>query len=87
MAKPEITFRQGNCQASVFVNEVVRNGRGFEMKSVSFQRRYKDKDGEWKSTSKLDVNDIPKAILCLTKAFDYMTASDNTEKIQAERVS
>jgi hypothetical protein len=73
MGKPEKVFRCGGCEAAVFENQVVRqDGRRISMKRVSFQKRYLGADGEWKSTSSLDANDIPKAILALSKSYEYL---------------
>jgi hypothetical protein len=74
MPKPEKRFRCGAVEASIFENEVQQNGKQFKVKKVSFQKRYKASDG-WKSTNSLDVNDLPKAILALQKAFEYLTLS------------
>jgi hypothetical protein len=72
MAKPEKSFKCGGCEAAVFENEIAKGGTKIPIKKVSFQKRYKNVDGEWKSTGSLDVNEIPKAILVLTKAYDYV---------------
>ena len=37
---------------------------------ATVQRRYKDKDGNWKSSSSFSRNEIPLAIYCLQKAFE-----------------
>lgn len=34
-----------------------------------------DKNGEWQTSSYLDTNDLPKAALVLSKAYDYLTSS------------
>ncbi len=73
MTQPERTFRHGAVSASVFVNGITRAGRTFDVQKVSLQRTYKDKSGQWQNTSSLGLNDIPKAVLCLTKAYDYLT--------------
>ena len=75
MSQPEITFRHGACSASVFANEYVRGEETFTVRTVAFQRRYRDKDGQWQSTSSLGVNDIPKAVLVLQKTFEYLTSN------------
>jgi hypothetical protein len=49
-----------------------------KIKKTVFQKRYKGQDGQWQSTSSLDVNDIPKAILALTKAYDYLISGVDT---------
>ncbi len=70
---PENRFGRGGCCVSVFVNEVRMDGRLVPIKEAVFQKRYRDKGGEWQSTSSLDVNDVPKAILCLMEAYEWMT--------------
>ena len=75
MAQPEITFRHGPCSASIFVNEHERGEEKFTVRTVVFQRRYRDKNGNWKSTSSLRVNDIPKATLVLSKAYEFLTSN------------
>ena len=76
MAQPEVTFRHGSCSASVFATEHERpNGEKYTVRTVSFQRRYMDKDGCWQTTQHLRVNDLPKATLVLQKAYEYLTAN------------
>ena len=50
------------------------------MKKAVFQKRYKDSDGTWKNTGSLDVNDIPKAVLALQEAYEYLTAPRGGEQ-------
>ena len=75
MSQPEITFRHGPCSASVFENEYEKGEQKFTVRTVAFQRRYLDKDGNWQSTSNLKVNDIPKAILVLNKCYEFLTSN------------
>jgi hypothetical protein len=79
MAQPEITFRHGPCSASVFENEYERGDMKFAVRNVSFQRRYQDKDGNWQTTTSLKINDIPKAVLVLNKAYEFLTSSGHAE--------
>ena len=75
MAQPEITFRHGLCSASIYENEYTRGEEKFTVRTVSFQRSYLDKDGNWQTTNSLKVNDIPKAQLVLGKCYEFMTAN------------
>ena len=75
MPQPEITFRHGSCSASIFENEYRRGDETFTISTVSFQRSYLDRDGNWQTTNSLKVNDIPKAILVLNKAYEFLTSS------------
>ena len=80
MALPEITFRHGPCSASVFENEYTRGDETFTTRTVSFQRRYMDKDGNWQTTNSLKVNDIPKACLVLSKAYEFLTSNSQEDQ-------
>ena len=82
MAKPEKRFRCGGCEAAVFENQIMVNGIEKSVKKVSFQKRYRSSDEEWKTTHSLDINDIPKAVLALEKAYEYMLLGDAGESDQ-----
>jgi hypothetical protein len=71
---PEKVFRSGSCFASVYVNEIIKDGTVRQVRTVNFAKRSLYKEGNWKSTTSLSVNDLPKAVLVLQKAFDYLTA-------------
>ncbi len=75
---PEKKFSTGAIVASVWDNQG-KNKEGLDVtfKSISLQRRYMDKNGEWQSTNSLRVNDLPKASLILQKAFEYIVLKDN----------
>jgi hypothetical protein len=71
-------FKCGRCEAAVFENETERSGASVKMKRVTFQKRYRSTEGVWKTTYTLDVNEIPKAVLVLTKAYEYLVLADDT---------
>lgn len=73
--QPEITFRHGLCSASIFEQEFERGAEKITVRTVSFQRSYLDKDGNWQTTNSLKVNDIPKAVLVLNKAYEFLTSN------------
>ena len=75
MPQPEITFRHGLCSASIWEQDFDRDGEKLTVRTVSFQRSYLDKDGNWQRTNSLKVNDIPKAIICLQKSYEFMTSN------------
>ena len=70
--QPEKRFRAGGIAATVWMHQTVRNGQPAVYASVNFDKRYKDKDGNWKSTTNLNVADIPKAIMVLGKAYEHL---------------
>jgi len=73
MSKPETVFKVGAVRASIFRNTVERNGQSIPLPKVVIEVRYKDKTGQWNGTNSLSLNDLPKAILALQKAFEYLT--------------
>jgi len=40
------------------------------------QRNYKDKEGRWAKANSFRVNDIPKAIVALQKAYENLTVKE-----------
>jgi hypothetical protein len=77
--KPEKIFQHGALKAAIFANEHEKDGQSFTVRRISFQRLYRDKEGMLKTTTSLEVNDLPKAILVLQKAFDYLTVKHEPE--------
>ncbi|RME31919.1 hypothetical protein D6789_01170 [Candidatus Woesearchaeota archaeon] len=69
-------FRAGAVSATIWTNTSKEGG---EYNTVSFERGYKDKDGTWKTTSSLRLNDLPKAALVLTKAYEYLALGNEAE--------
>ena len=72
MPKPETVFKVGAVRAAVFRNTIEKNGQSIQLPKVVIEVRYKDKTGQWNGTNSLSINDLPKAILALQKAFEYL---------------
>ena len=70
--QPEKKFTVGAVSAAVW-----RTGRqddqGRPIYSVQLDRTYKDREGAWQSSRYLPVWDVPKAILALQKAYEYLS--------------
>ncbi len=83
---PEKKFRAGAISATIWNNET-KNDKGevVTYKTVSFQRNYMDKDGNWKTTDSLRTSDLPKAVLVLSKAYEFLSLA-NDDKISMEDV-
>ncbi len=70
---PEKRFRAGAISAAVWKNQgTTAKGEPTEYRTVSFERRYKDKTDQWQSTHSLRLNDLPRAQLVLGKAYEYL---------------
>ncbi len=72
MSHPEQKFSAGAVSASVWANENTVDGKVIKNHSVTFQKRYKDTDGQWKSSSSLMDRDLPNAMVVLAKAYEFM---------------
>jgi hypothetical protein len=72
MSKPEIVFKVGAVRAAIFRNTIEKAGKSIQLPKVVIEVRYKDKTGQWNGTNSLSINDLPKAILALQKAFEYL---------------
>jgi len=80
MSKPETVFKVGAVRASVFRNIIEKDGRSIPLPKVAIEVRYKDKTGQWKGTNSLSLNDLPKAILALQKAYEYLMEHKEADK-------
>ena len=70
---PEKRFSTGVVTATVWQNAgKSKEGDAVNYRTVSVARSYKDKNGVWQKANSLRVNDLPKAILVLQKAFEYV---------------
>ena len=78
MSKPEIVFKIGAVRASVFRNTIERNGQSIPLPKVVIEVRYKDKTGQWQGTNSMSLNDLPKAILALQQAVEYLMGQRGT---------
>ena len=73
MEKPAKVFSAGLVSASIFMNERKVKGEDKTIPSISFQKRYQE-EGKWKSTGNLNLADLPRAVLVLTKAYEYLAS-------------
>ena len=87
MSKPETVFKIGAVRASVFQNTIQKDGQSIKLPKVVIEVRYKDKSGQWQGTNSLSINDIPKAILALQKAFEHLTQRKDPGQPKSSTVS
>jgi hypothetical protein len=80
MSKPETVFKVGTVRAAVFRNTIEKNGKLIPLPKVVIEVRYRDKTGKWRGTNSLSLNDIPKAILALQNAFQYLMEHKQPEQ-------
>jgi len=76
---PEKKIRAGPLSATVWKNKTVKDGEVVEYTTVSFERNYKDKDGNWQTTNSLRMNDLPKAAIVLQRAYESLVLREFTD--------
>ena len=87
--QPIARFRAGQVSCALWENEIQVNGTAKTMLKASVSRRYKDRDGEWKSSQSFSRNEIFLAIHCLNKAADKIIEEEtvqNGSKVEEEVV-
>jgi hypothetical protein len=70
----------GTITASVWRNEAQQGDRTVATHSVQLQKRYFHKgDQEWKTSGSLFANEIPRAILALQRAYEWILTQPRSE--------
>ena len=83
--KPVKTFRAKNVSISIFMNEHEKDGKTFKLPSFCLQKRYRDGD-EWKTSASLFLEDLPKAVNVINKAYDYIVSGEvKVDKVEEEQ--
>jgi hypothetical protein len=78
--KPEKKFSTGAISATVWKNTgTSKTGEQNEYRTVSLQRVYTDKSGQWQTTNSMRLNDLPKAALVITKAYEYLVLKNQDD--------
>ncbi len=65
---PIAKFSAGGITAAIWEND---GKEGASYNTVTMDKRYKSGD-EWKSTKSMRLNDLPKAVLVLQKAYEFL---------------
>ena len=81
-------YTAGTVSCALWENEVpTQNGGKVPMLRATVERRYKDKDGNWKSSGSFSRNEIPLVQYVLGKAFEAMVEEkQNGDRIEEETV-
>jgi hypothetical protein len=77
-------YRAGSVSCALWENEATVDGRSVPILKATVERRYKDKDGSWKSTGSFSRNEIPLVIFCLVQAFAAMVGEKASPEEEVE---
>ena len=69
---PVKKFSAGSVSCALWENEATVDGKKASILKASIDRRYKDKDGTWKSSGSFSRNEIPMVVFCLVQAYATM---------------
>lgn len=88
--QPIMKIKAGSVFGAIWENQITVNGQTKTILKATVSRRFKDKNGDWKTTYSFSRNDIPLAIFCLQKAFEAIIEKSNGQSdvniIEQERV-
>ena len=77
---PVKKFSAGSVSSAIWENDAVVNGKRVGILKATVERRYKDKDGTWKSSGSFSRNEIPLAVYCLIRAFAAMVEEKDEDE-------
>ena len=84
---PAMKFKAGAISATIWANKgTSKKGEEVAFQTVSLDRRYKDKEGNWQSSGSLRSSDIPKAMLVLQEAYKAITLNQNPSSEKDEEM-
>ena len=79
--QPIRRFRAGQVSCALFENSIQVNGENSQIVKATLGRRYKDRNGNWKTSQSYSRNEIPLAIYVLQKSFEAMLEKSPEDEI------
>jgi len=79
--KPPIKeFRAGTIVATIWTDAAPAPGRQSPSYSIRIQKRYRDdRDGQWKTTTYLRPDELPKIALIVSRAYEFIVLRESKE--------
>ena len=86
--RPTKKFKVGGIAVAIWANQAVnpKSGQPETFHSIKLERRYKDKGGDWQSSDSMRTNDLPKAILALSKAYEFIVLEEPEQETGGDAV-
>ena len=73
-------FRAGTTVAAIWAESTPANDRAASSYSIRIQKRYRDeRDGQWKTTSYLQHDELPKLALVVSRTYEFLTLRETEE--------
>jgi hypothetical protein len=83
---PVAKFKAGQVSSALWENQIQVKGAAVTVLKATVQRRYKDRNGEWQSSTSFSRNEIPLAIHCLQKAFEKIIEMQSEDSANGNNV-
>ncbi len=82
--QPVKKIRAGAISVTIWNNPATNKfgehiGEEGNYKTISVDRSYKDKQGQWQKTNSYRVNDLPRAMVALRKAYEYLILHEDEQ--------
>ena len=77
--KPVKSFKAGSIEASIWKQEVEKNGQTVIRHSIKLQKQFKNDKGEWQTTDCLFPEDLSKIELVIRKSFEYVSLKESAD--------
>lgn len=84
MTRPLMRFKAGAIECAIWDNSTMRDGRPTPLLKATLERRYRDRDGRWQSTTSFTRNEIALARHVLQQAFAWMIEYERTANQRGE---
>lgn len=80
MSEIEKKYNAGGISATIWKNSTKsEDGKPQSYNTISIDRKYKDKEGNWKSTTSMRITDLPKVQLVASEAFKFLSLKDDAQ--------
>ncbi len=77
---PEMKFRAGAITATIWKNVGHKSdGEETEFRTISIERGYQDKEGNWQKTNSMRVNDLPRLKVVINKAYESIVLAQKED--------
>ena len=80
MTRPLMRFKAGAIECAVWENSTTQDGRPAPLLKATIERRYRDRNGRWQSTTSFTRNEIALARHLLQQAFAWIIEFERDQR-------
>ena len=77
--KPIKDFRAGHIQASIWRNEVQKDGQTILRYSVRIQKQFRKDDSSYEGTNYFFPDELPKLLVLSQRAYEYIVLTESKD--------